>query len=551
MSRNLSIATIDAPEFIQLKPYNHLISECEIKVCYLGLNRNGSYISREVAEQMANTLPGTPIVAYFDKSKDDFGDHGSVITIEDGEIKFSCKTVPYGFIAPDAKVWFQNFLEVDESGEQVERQYLMTTGYLWTGQFPEVKKAMEEELPQSMELDEESLDGRWATDNSSGVKFFIINDAVFSKLCILGSDVEPCFEGACVTAPKISKEFSQEPEFVFTLLKMREELYDALSICASKEHNNSIDEGGSGNMSKSLKDKQTQFAAEDVDTSKVSYEESADDGASAVDESSTDLADEPSDANEPSADPAGEAVVEDGAEEPSETLVGDESLIELAVDNGQEGDVSDSTDEAGKKKKPLFACGDKKKKYAEEDEEEEADKEKKKKNPQDADTDSSEEDDDSDSDEDKDEYKKKKCGSKCTLDEDLEAKFAATVKELISVKEELALANKELDSLREFKLEIENNRKEELINSYHMLSDSVRAELSENKANYSYDNLEAKLALAYVKEFADFGQLDGKAAESKEESIEEDSPLTTFNLDGAVDSNFTPSWVQEMIAARD
>lgn len=422
----------------------------------------------------------------------------------------------------------------------------MTTGYLWTGQFPEVKKAMEEELPQSMELDEESLDGRWATDNSSGVKFFIINDAVFSKLCILGSDVEPCFEGACVTAPKISKEFSQEPEFVFTLLKMREELYDALSICASKEYNNSIDEGGSGNMSKSLKDKQTQFAAEDVDASKVSYEESADDGTSAVDESSTDLADESSGASEPSADPAGEAVVEDGAEE----SVSDESLIELAVDSGQEGDVSDSTDEAGKKKKPLFACGDKKKKYAEEDEEEEANKEKKKKNPQDADTeDSSEEDDDSD--EDKDEYKKKKCGSKCALDEDLEAKFAATVKELISVKEELALANKELDSLREFKLEIENNRKEELINSYHMLSDSVRAELSENKANYSYDNLEAKLALAYVKEFADFGQLDGKAAESKEESIEEDSPLTTFNLDGAVDSNFTPSWVQEMIAARD
>lgn len=104
MLKNSSIATIDSPEFIQLKPYNHLISECEIKVCYVGLNRNGSYISKETAKQIASTLPGTPIVAYFDEGKDDFGDHGTVVTIEDGEIKFSCKTVPYGFIAPDAKV---------------------------------------------------------------------------------------------------------------------------------------------------------------------------------------------------------------------------------------------------------------------------------------------------------------------------------------------------------------------------------------------------------------------------------------------------------------
>ena len=40
-----SVATIDAPEFINLKPLdiNPLISKCEIKVLYVGENRNKTY----------------------------------------------------------------------------------------------------------------------------------------------------------------------------------------------------------------------------------------------------------------------------------------------------------------------------------------------------------------------------------------------------------------------------------------------------------------------------------------------------------------------------
>ena len=60
-----SIATIDRPEFINVKPYNPLISECEIKVMYVGENRNRTYITKEVAAEMANTLPGCPIVGYY------------------------------------------------------------------------------------------------------------------------------------------------------------------------------------------------------------------------------------------------------------------------------------------------------------------------------------------------------------------------------------------------------------------------------------------------------------------------------------------------------
>ena len=106
MNGNKSVQTIEAPEFINLTPLDKspLMSECTIKVFYLGENRNGSYIDKNAALNMAKTLRGCPIVGAYLENKEDFGDHGDVITIEDGEIHFSCKTVPYGFVAPDARI---------------------------------------------------------------------------------------------------------------------------------------------------------------------------------------------------------------------------------------------------------------------------------------------------------------------------------------------------------------------------------------------------------------------------------------------------------------
>ena len=228
MLRNRSVATIDSPEFINLAPdaINPGISKCEIKVMYLGKNRNGSFIDKNTAIQMANSLPCTPIVAAYNENKEDFGDHGEVLHIEDGEVKFSCKTVPYGFVAPDAEVWFQKFDDTNEFGETTTREYMMTTGYLWTGQYPELDKCINQGQGQSMEIDD--VDGHWTTD-SNDIEFFIINDAIFTKLCILGDDVEPCFEGASVTSPEVSEHFSYNEEFSHTLFAMMNELKSALT----------------------------------------------------------------------------------------------------------------------------------------------------------------------------------------------------------------------------------------------------------------------------------------------------------------------------------
>ena len=222
-----SIATINSPEFINLQPLdiNPLMSSCEIKVFYLGENRNGSYISRQVAAEMAKTLRGAPIVGYYKKDKKDFADHGEQVILDDQGVHFNCLTKPYGFVSPDAKVWFQDFEDTDDFGNNIVRTYMVTNGYLWTGQFEEVNKVFQDGgKPHSMELDEKTLQGHWAKNIKNEMEFFIINDAIFSKLCILGDEVEPCFQGSSITA----SNFNLDKNFSNTLFSMMKDLKYAL-----------------------------------------------------------------------------------------------------------------------------------------------------------------------------------------------------------------------------------------------------------------------------------------------------------------------------------
>ena len=79
-----------------------------VKVCYVGEdpNRNKSVITKETARKMAASLPGSPIVGYYNENKGDFEGHEKHLEIVDGELKFINDTQPYGFIDLGAKVWF-------------------------------------------------------------------------------------------------------------------------------------------------------------------------------------------------------------------------------------------------------------------------------------------------------------------------------------------------------------------------------------------------------------------------------------------------------------
>ena len=205
---NISLPIDSAIEFINIVELSPLVSHCNIKVCWVDNthpNRNGSLITKEVATKMGQTLAGCPIVGYFDEETQDFAGHErKLIVDEDGNVKLKDITRPYGFVDVNAKVWFQKF----QDNDGVIREYLCTEGYIWTGAYPESKRIIEQGNNQSMELEKESVQGFWTNQNNSNARFFIINEALIEKLCILGENVEPCFEGS-----QIKNTFSLEAEF--------------------------------------------------------------------------------------------------------------------------------------------------------------------------------------------------------------------------------------------------------------------------------------------------------------------------------------------------
>ena len=220
---NKSIPTSTSVEFVSLTPLNPLISKCEIKVLYTGLNRNRSFITKDVANKMAQSLPGTPIVGEF--LTQDFGDHGEEdLVIDKNGLRFVKSTVPYGFIPTDAKIWWQNFLDCDG----VEREYLLTEGYLWTGRYPETQRVISKGNGQSMELDRDSLVGEWTKNDNAEFEYFNIDEAFFSALCILGEDVEPCFEGANIGRPGLLYSLDKD-DFKSQLSAFMLDLKDALN----------------------------------------------------------------------------------------------------------------------------------------------------------------------------------------------------------------------------------------------------------------------------------------------------------------------------------
>ena len=450
-----SIATINAPEFINLQPLdiNPFMSSCEIKVLYLGENRNGSYISKDVAAEMSKTLRGAPIVGYFKQDIQDFAGHGEQLVLDDDGFHFNVLTKPYGFVAPDAKVWFQKFEDTDDFGNAIERQYLMTTGYLWTGQFKEAQSVIEEGKPQSMELDEETLDGHWATNVKKDMEFFIINDAIFTKLCILGDETEPCFEGASVTKPDISSNFSYgiDENFKKTLFSMMNDLRDALK--------------GGKTMS--------------VEESKIT-----------------------------------EATFEQKQEVNTETSEVETSFEATEETSIEESVSTEETFEAKENEEKPEDSFDKK-----EDEEEE-NKEDNAEGSEETASDDDEEDDD-----------KKKYSLLEQQYTELETKY----NELENNYTELKAENEDLVA---FKLEVENKQKDALIyNEFYMLSEEDKKDVIENKANYTLDEIKAKLAVICY---------DKKINLSSEENTEvhetEENPVVTFSFND--DNSSLPDWVK-------
>ena len=491
-------------EFINITPLNPLISKCQIKVCYVGdePNRNKSIITKEVAKKMANSLPGCPIVGFYNEAKGDFEEHNRIIDISNGEFKIKDTTRPYGFVDLNAKVWFQKFLDDGE----VEHEYMMTEGWLWTGQYPECQRIIDKGNNQSMELDEKTLNATWTKNNNNKPQFFIINEAIISKLCTLGLENEPCFEGSNITAPTI--QFAFEDGFKEQLFSMINELKDLLN------------EGGEKVF--------TRYSVEVGDAlwdALYSHVE----GTYTI-----------------------ESVCEDSEGQKFAVVTADDKYYRLNFSVNEDGTVEFSSEEMeilgdyGPSEEPQFSAeavaeyASKKKKKDDEEEEEDEDKDKDKKPAQKSD----DSEDDEEDEEDDEEKKKKKKGkkSKYNLEEvqeyvELSGKYSALETDYANAQSKISDLEAQIAELTTFKKGIEKAEKEKMIASFYMLSDEDKKDVVTNIDTYSLDDIEAKLSIICVRNKVSFNlENDNNTNEPK-----------TFNLDGAGEDT-TPAWVKAIRA---
>lgn len=366
-----------------------------------------------------------------------------------------------------------------------------------------------------MELDEETLNASWSENDKNGHSFFIINEAIISKLCILGEECEPCFEGSSITAPTI--QFSFEDGFKEQLFSMMKELKDLLNKGGEKVFTRYAVEIGDAlwsalysHIEKAYPDTQNCYCS--VYRIEGIFEDNGQ--KFAVLQSRSDM----------KYYRLNFALTEDTGFVPSDTLI----------------EVTKSYTPAEEPQFALDAVEEFETEYAKKKKEEEEDKDDKNgdSKPEDK-KEGNEEDPDDDEDEEDKKKKKEKKFSYDSLEEipeyvELQSQYSALEESYNQLKAEKEALDASVSELNTFKLGVERKEKEDMIASFYMLNDEDKADVIANIDTYSLEDIEAKLSVICVRNKVSFNLDDDKKDD-----------ITTFNLNGSdTGEEDIPAWVK-------
>lgn len=179
-----------------IKKLNPQFSLCDVLVCYHGDNRNMTSLPKKVIENNLYSIYGIPIVGEWIYKLDgtdekSWGSHGGRIILDDKGIHFEQTTKPFGFVSKEAAD-NASWVTVTEKDGHTQNEYLKLSGcILWTDRYEESKSILDENFGQSMEI--EFKKGHYRDDH-----YYEAEEFIFSALCILGTNCEPCFESACI-----------------------------------------------------------------------------------------------------------------------------------------------------------------------------------------------------------------------------------------------------------------------------------------------------------------------------------------------------------------
>ena len=155
---------------------NSMFSMGRARIFYKGANRNRSIIEGEVADKLASTIAGTPVIGTYNYETEDFEGHEP-------------NAAAYGFIPLNP-----NMEWVTATYDNKEREYLEVDVVIWDGRFEEAKSILTEEKSLSMELNPSTMRGSFV--KLGDTTYYKVTNAEFAGITVLGDDVEPCFEDA-------------------------------------------------------------------------------------------------------------------------------------------------------------------------------------------------------------------------------------------------------------------------------------------------------------------------------------------------------------------
>lgn len=390
-----------------------------------------------------------------------------------------------------------------------------------------------------MELSNKFLDATWTKDVNGKPKFFIINEAIIAKLCILGDNEEPCFEGATITQPTI--QFSFDDGFKEQLFSMMNELKQLIKEGGAPVFTTYAVEIGDAlwqalysyletNYPRDLKDGETsdcyrcskyyidsiweegtqKFAIlKERENGKLyrmnfSYTEeglSSDGNFVEVEKNYVPVSEtEPTFSLEAVEAYEAERYKVQDENEQNGIVENEDSLEEQTVEFAKNKEEDDEDEEVCPK------CG----------------------NPKDECTCDDEEEDD----------KKKKY----SLEEipeyvELQTQYAALETELNALRDTNEELENQVAELVAFKAEVDKKEKQAMIDSFYMLSDEDKQDVCENIDTYSLDDIEAKLAIICVRNKVNF---------NLEDETNDNNQPTTFSLNDGGEADYTPAWIRSL-----
>lgn len=183
------------------------INRLKVRVFTKYKNRNGSYITDEVADQLIQSaISGTtPVVGFFDPESQSWASHTGPLLAN-----------AYGYV--------ENFLgwEPFTDTDGIEREYAVFSVILFTEYFEEASKIFGQN--QSMELDPSSITGEWTMIEDQ--EFFVYKTAKMLGFCVIGEH-EPCFSVSSFFSKNDDTYNSQYEKFSSLLSGLKTQVEEA------------------------------------------------------------------------------------------------------------------------------------------------------------------------------------------------------------------------------------------------------------------------------------------------------------------------------------